>query len=205
MSDWEGASGTEDGRAALDDFEETVRLGEITKNFAPVASGLKSLIANPARPDLSTVRDLAKLDHAGWVTLLTDNGNQVPPGTDGADIDAQKAAYAATLKAQAERLYPTVAFVAEAARGRLIESLAVCPGAGGSVFEKLGAVDLLLTGEMRHHDVLARVRQGTHVVLCDHTNTERGFLPVLADELTSRLPGVALHVAAEDKDPLRIV
>lgn len=95
--------------------------------------------------------------------------------------------------------------VAEAAHARPIESLAVCPGAGGSVFEKLGAVDLLLTGEMRHHDVLARVRQGTSVVLCDHTNTERGFLPVFAAELAPRLPGVELFVAARDKDPLSIV
>ena len=75
------------------------------------------MIASPARPDLGNVGDLAKLDHAAWVALLTSNGNRVPPGTDGADAGAQMATYAATLKAQAERLYPTVAFVAEAARG----------------------------------------------------------------------------------------
>ncbi len=94
--------------------------------------------------------------------------------------------------------------VAEAAHTRPIESLAVCPGAGGAVFEKLGAVDLLLTGEMRHHDVVARVRQGSTVVLCDHTNTERGFLSVLAAELEPRLPGVEMIISGRDKDPLRI-
>ena len=56
------------GAAALDDFEENVRLGEITKNFAPTAAQLKTLIASPATPDVSTVRDLAKLDHGEWVT-----------------------------------------------------------------------------------------------------------------------------------------
>ncbi|QDP95438.1 hypothetical protein FOE78_05525 [Microlunatus elymi] len=105
------------GPAALDDFEETVRIGEITKNFGPTATQLKALIGNPARPDLTNPRDFAKLDHDGWVALLTTNGDQVPAGTDGADADARKANYAATLKSQAERLYPTVAFVAEAARG----------------------------------------------------------------------------------------
>ncbi|MBE3200237.1 MULTISPECIES: Tc toxin subunit A-related protein [Parafrankia] len=117
---WADARGRPDdfgGPAALDDLEETVRIGEITKNFAPTATQLKALIGNPARPDLTNARDFAKLDHDGWVALLTTNGNRVPPGTDGAGADAQKATYAATLKSQAERLYPTVAFVAEAARG----------------------------------------------------------------------------------------
>lgn len=99
--------------------------------------------------------------------------------------------------------------VAEAERhlhgGENIESFAVCPGAGGSVFEKLGDVDLLLTGEMRHHDVAARVRRGTSVVLCDHTNTERGFLPSFAERLRGRLAGVDVRVSALDRDPLRVV
>ncbi len=90
-------------------------------------------------------------------------------------------------------------------RGRNIESFAVCPGAGGSVFEKLGDVDLLLTGEMRHHDVAARVRRGTSVVLCDHTNTERGFLPSFAERLRGRLSGVDVRVSTQDRDPLRVV
>lgn len=89
--------------------------------------------------------------------------------------------------------------------GAPIRSWAVCPGAGGSVFEKVGAVDLLLTGEMRHHDVLTRIAQGTSVILCDHTNTERGFLPVYAERLRLQLPGVEILVSAEDRDPLSIL
>ncbi len=98
--------------------------------------------------------------------------------------------------------------VAEAERhregGELIETFAVCPGAGGSVFEKLGAVDLLLTGEMRHHDITARVRRGTSVVVCDHTNTERGFLPVFAAELRQLLDGIEILVSQRDHEPLRV-
>src|SRR5690606_17315058 len=60
-------------------------------------------------------------------------------------------------------------------QGALVRTLAVCPGAGGKVFERVDEVDLLLTGEMRHHDVLGRRAAGTSVVLCDHTNSERGF------------------------------
>lgn len=89
--------------------------------------------------------------------------------------------------------------------GGLVQRVAVCAGAGGSVFEKLSGFDLYLTGEMRHHDVRARVLSGSSVVLCDHTNSERGFLPVLAARLKNATSGVHFHVAACDRDPLSIV
>ena len=40
-------------------------------------------------------------------------------------------------------------------------------------------MDVLLTGEMSHHEVLAANAEGKHVILSDHSNTERGYLPVL--------------------------
>jgi dinuclear metal center YbgI/SA1388 family protein len=87
-----------------------------------------------------------------------------------------------------------------------IRRVAVCAGAGGSVFEKLSGVDLFLTGEMRHHDVRSRGEAGSSVVLCDHTNTERGFLPILAERLAQVVgPGVSFHVSTCDRDPLAIV
>jgi dinuclear metal center YbgI/SA1388 family protein len=64
--------------------------------------------------------------------------------------------------------------------GPTIGTLAACPGAGGSIFERVSQVDLLLTGEMRHHDILARKKRGTHVILTEHSNSERGYLPVFA-------------------------
>jgi putative NIF3 family GTP cyclohydrolase 1 type 2 len=85
---------------------------------------------------------------------------------------------------------------------QMVTTFAVCPGAGGSVFEKLGHVDLLLTGEMRHHDVLSRKENGTHVILTDHTNTERGYLPHFADDLRRLCPGLRVEVSTTDADPL---
>ncbi|MBN3321513.1 NIF3L protein, partial [Atractosteus spatula] len=59
---------------------------------------------------------------------------------------------------------------------------------------------------MSHHDVLDAVAAGTSVVLCEHTNTERGFLSVLRDRLSARLgPGVTVLVSERDADPLRVV
>ncbi len=95
------------------------------------------------------------------------------------------------------------------AAGEPLRRVAICPGAGGSLFEKLptsgdGAPDLLLTGELRHHDVLSRVACGTSAILTDHTNTERGYLPILARTLSAALPGLIIRVSEVDRDPLVI-
>ena len=86
---------------------------------------------------------------------------------------------------------------------RPVTTVAVCPGAGGSLFAGLGPVDLLLTGEMRHHDVLARFEAGSSVVLTDHTNTERGYLPILAQRLEGALQLPVVRATA-DRDPLEV-
>ena len=95
-----------------------------------------------------------------------------------------------------------------------IERVYVCAGAGGSVLGGLGHPGtLLLTGEMRHHDVLAETRRGGCVILCDHTNTERGYLPTLKAKIAKelgRISGsggrtVSIHVSNKDREPLEIV
>ena len=86
-----------------------------------------------------------------------------------------------------------------------IERVALSAGAGAEVLAGSDA-DLLLTGEMRHHDVLAAVARSQSVVLCDHTNTERGYLPVLKRRLSSALgAGVDVRVSSVDADPLVVV
>ena len=98
-----------------------------------------------------------------------------------------------------------IAASAAHAGGQPIRSAAVCAGAGGSVFEQCAPVDLLLTGEMRHHDVLARVFAGTSVVLTDHTHTERGYLQHLAKYLRDAVGfDLEVIVSQKDKDPLVI-
>ena len=63
--------------------------------------------------------------------------------------------------------------------------------------------DLFLTGEMRHHDVLDKRRREQAVVLTEHTNCERGFLPVLAQRLSVARPGTQMLCAQTDQDPLQ--
>lgn len=65
----------------------------------------------------------------------------------------------------------------------VIKKIGLCAGAGGSLLGPAGDIDLFITGEMRHHDVLAAVDQGTSVLLAGHTQTERPFLPRLKEML----------------------
>lgn len=88
----------------------------------------------------------------------------------------------------------------------LITTVATCAGSGGSVLEGVKA-NLLLTGEMSHHQVLAAVGKGSAVVLCEHSNTERGFLQGRYRQWLEDAVGdkVQVSVARTDRDPLEIV
>jgi dinuclear metal center YbgI/SA1388 family protein len=91
-----------------------------------------------------------------------------------------------------------------AGRKRPIKTLAICPGAGASALEGL-EVDAVLTGEMKHHDVLEWQRKGTTVILSEHGHTERPYLPVLRKRLAFDLPEVTFSVSRKDREPLALV
>ena len=87
--------------------------------------------------------------------------------------------------------------------GDPVASVALCAGAGGDVLAGVEA-DLFLTGEMRHHDILAAVAAGTSVVVCDHTNTERGVLGPLKRRLDEVWDAVSVLISRTDADPLQV-
>jgi dinuclear metal center YbgI/SA1388 family protein len=87
------------------------------------------------------------------------------------------------------------------------QMIGLCAGAGGSLLE--AAIEqgctIFVTGEMRHHDVLAAQARGCTVILAGHTNTERGYLKVLRRRLGKALDGVTITVSKRDADPLRVM
>ena len=86
-----------------------------------------------------------------------------------------------------------------------IETLAVCPGAGGSMLRPDLGVDLVITGEMSHHDVLALNAAGSSVILTEHSNCERGYLPLLRKHLLDALgETVTWSISTVDRDPLSV-
>ncbi|KAF9458036.1 GTP cyclohydrolase 1 type 2/Nif3 [Collybia nuda] len=95
-----------------------------------------------------------------------------------------------------------------------IRTIAICAGSGGAMLSGKQA-DVYFTGEMSHHEVLAAVAAGKHVILCGHTNTERGYLPVLAAKLRHELQrdeyrdhgaeDLEVIVSQNDQHPLQFV
>jgi len=86
-----------------------------------------------------------------------------------------------------------------------INSIGVCAGSGSSVLAGCSA-DLWITGEMSHHEVLDAVHSGTSVILCEHSNTERGYLKVFAENLNALLEQkVQIDVSTVDADPLIVM
>ncbi|EPS39964.1 hypothetical protein H072_6299 [Dactylellina haptotyla CBS 200.50] len=80
---------------------------------------------------------------------------------------------------------------------RDIKTIAVCAGSGGSVFKDVKA-DLLFTGEMSHHEALSAKETGTSIIACFHSNTERGYLPLMKQKLLETLPGAWEEMIEEE-------
>ncbi len=92
--------------------------------------------------------------------------------------------------------------LANATEARPIKTVALCAGAGTDAFKGIQA-DCYLTGEMSHHHVLAASLNGSHVILCEHTHTERGYLPGFAKILRKALGnGIDICVSEIDSDPI---
>lgn len=94
-------------------------------------------------------------------------------------------------------------------RRRAVREVALVPGAGGELLvaaARARALDLVVTGELRHHDVLAINEAGCDVLLAEHSSSERGYLPRLRAALRARLgSGVRVTIARSDREPLQPV
>ncbi len=84
----------------------------------------------------------------------------------------------------------------------------ICVGSAGTLpFEipdrQCGPGDVVITGEIRHHDALAYQRAGVSAIALGHWASERPVLTPLATRLRALLPGVAVVVSRGDGDPFR--
>lgn len=115
---WEEIKRSENeiGTDAIVDFTTTIETGNISKNHIPTVSFLKSNIGSEPGKLFKTASDLAKLDQAGFVDLINQNGKQVPDNMPGDTPDKKVANYAAAMKSRAEFLYPAVSLVATVKR-----------------------------------------------------------------------------------------
>jgi hypothetical protein len=109
------------------------------------------------------------------------------------------------------RLFLDHAKVGAADPSRKVRTVAVCVGAGGSLFDQLSppgdhGIDAFITGEMPHHQALDLVESGAAVLLAGHTHTERPYLPVYRDRLNRRtVLQMGWDVSRADAAPLHWV
>jgi putative NIF3 family GTP cyclohydrolase 1 type 2 len=89
--------------------------------------------------------------------------------------------------------------------GRLVRTVAVCGGSGGSLFAAAASAgaDVFLTSDLKHHAV-SEALEIPGPALCDvaHYATERPWIPVAADLLCRDLGGrVGTTVSTQRTDP----
>ena len=110
------------------------------------------------------------------------------------------AAFASLVKTVKQKL--NLKTVQTFAPAKKIKTVALCAGAGIDEIKHISA-DCFLTGEMKHHDALAAAQNGTGIILCGHTETERGYLPVFAKKLKPLCPAVRFIISKQDKSLLQ--
>lgn len=90
--------------------------------------------------------------------------------------------------------------------GAQVSRAFVCAGAAGLLpFEvpgvQLGRGDVVITGEIRHHDALRYRRSGACAVALGHWASERPVLIPLSLKLKHHLPGASITMSKADADP----
>ena len=91
--------------------------------------------------------------------------------------------------------------------GRAVRRIAVCSGAWDGELTQAAAdagADGILTGEIKHSDMLAALECGLGVVAAGHFATERVICPRLCDSLSRAFPEVVFRQAAGE-DPARYI
>lgn len=89
-----------------------------------------------------------------------------------------------------------------------VQSAAVCAGSGWDVLKSC-PVDVLVTGEMSHHNALRATMEGKLVITVFHSNSERAYLrqrmlPALEAELRRVGAEAQILVSETDRDPFEI-
>jgi putative NIF3 family GTP cyclohydrolase 1 type 2 len=64
-------------------------------------------------------------------------------------------------------------------------------------------IDLFITGEMSHHELLDAAAKNINVVMLNHSNSERGYLKYFSGILKGLVSnGIEVLVSETDEDPL---
>ena len=78
-----------------------------------------------------------------------------------------------------------------------VQTVAVSSGAGGSEIFAAAAehADVLVTGEIKHHELLASLELGVNILDAGHFKSENPVIPPLYEKLSAAFPDVAFFVS----------
>jgi len=89
-----------------------------------------------------------------------------------------------------------------------VRTIAAGAGSGSKLLSNLN-VDLIITGELSHHEILHEVHRGVTVIVTDHTNTERGYFALFKAKFEKMLAEkgekVEIILSEIDRDPLEYI
>jgi dinuclear metal center YbgI/SA1388 family protein len=87
--------------------------------------------------------------------------------------------------------------------GRTARTVALCGGAGAFLIPEAirAGADVLVTGDVKHHQALDAVAGGLSVIDAGHHGTEWPFVTTLAGVMRNAVPGAEVTVARQPTDP----
>ena len=90
--------------------------------------------------------------------------------------------------------------------GDIVETAAVMPGSGGSyIRDALNAgADVMITGDVDHHEGIDAVAQGMAVIDAGHYGIEKLFIPYMEAFINRELPALRIY-KAEIREPFIVV
>lgn len=89
---------------------------------------------------------------------------------------------------------------------RPVETVAICPGSGKSMIGAAlaGDVDVLITGDIDHHDGIDALERGMAVIDAGHFGLEQIFVPYMAEYIKRKTEHIEV-ITQTLKSPFRIV
>ena len=90
--------------------------------------------------------------------------------------------------------------------GDIVEVAAVMPGSGGSFIKDAinAGADVMITGDIDHHEGIDAVAQGLTVIDAGHYGIEKLFIPYMEEFIRRELPGLKVF-KADTKEPFVVI
>ena len=169
--------------------------------FTPVSSVLEnSLLYKAVASGITFISSHTCLDKAvGGVNHCLADKVGIMNLTDCPEDEFLKMGYVESVSADdfAERINSALGGkVTYTDSGKIINKVALCSGSGGDLVgaAALAGADALLTGEAKHHEILASRELGVSLFVAGHFETEVVVLEYLKSSIEKRFPSVEVKI-----------